>query len=407
MKISKLQLKALVISFGIMVNAEVNAADTNSAMNVPDEVSWQLFLEVNAKAQTSGNNNALFETWASDHDTFQLKPKPWPVKAAPLQLKTPALLEAKHASLKNSKIKVQVVPGASSSTPSEETRRNKPAYDFIIENNLYKRSGLQAAFGTVINFPIDSIEVKANWYPVVSEKDSSKSGIPGYDGPPSEASKIYHVNTASDGKQYALVAMHVISKLVPNWTWATFEHKNNLGRCDIIGCKDLFGAIPTSVTPNQNPGQSYPDCKKSPALQAMFAKANIDPSYQNYCLKGSQTDYTTATGQAVRLGNSVTESGFVNQSSCMTCHSRAAFDSTGKGTTFAGFDPFTQIAPIGTPDPSWFFSSQSGNPPYFPIFVDQTDLQQLATPVDFIWSIPFCAVDDTVTPAKPSHCANK
>jgi hypothetical protein len=28
----------------------------------------------------------------------------------------------------------------------EETRRNKPTFDFIVTNNLYKISGLQAAF---------------------------------------------------------------------------------------------------------------------------------------------------------------------------------------------------------------------------------------------------------------------
>jgi hypothetical protein len=57
----------------------------------------------------------------------------------------------------------------------------------------------------------------------------------GFAGTPAEAAKLYHVNSAG-GKQYALVSMHVISKMVPNWTWATFEHKDNPGRCDVIGC---------------------------------------------------------------------------------------------------------------------------------------------------------------------------
>ena len=29
----------------------------------------------------------------------------------------------------------------------EEARHNKPTFDFIVQNNLYKRSGLKAAFG--------------------------------------------------------------------------------------------------------------------------------------------------------------------------------------------------------------------------------------------------------------------
>ena len=43
----------------------------------------------------------------------------------------------------------------------------------------------------------------------------------------------------------------------------------------------------------------------------MFAAAHLDPAYSNYCLKGSQTDFTDATGLAIRVGNSVTEKGFV------------------------------------------------------------------------------------------------
>ena len=385
------------------------AQDANPALNAPDALAWKLFLEVNAKAATSGNNNALFETWKSDHDTFQQNPPPWTTPSAALALKEPALLEAARQAQANKRPgpRPMIVPGGTPQQPSEETRRNKAAYEFIVANNLYKISGLQAAFGTTVSFPVDAIEVKANWYPVVDPKDSKKSGIPGYTGSVSDTHKIYHVNTASDGKQYALVAMHVISKLVPNWTWATFEHKDNLGRCDIIGCKDTFGANPAIVQPNQDLGKSYANCAKTPAVEALFASATIDSAYQNYCLKGSQTDFTTPTGAAVRLGNSVTENGFVNQSSCMTCHGRAAFDQNGAATSGAGFDPITQLAPIGPINPSWYFASNSGNPPYYPIFEHQGDLQQLATAADFVWSIPFCAINDTVSPPRASNCRNK
>ncbi|MGY3281587.1 TlpA disulfide reductase family protein, partial [Bradyrhizobium sp. S3.7.6] len=39
----------------------------NPAMNSPDQLAWQFFIQVNTLA---GGNNALFETWASDTDTF-------------------------------------------------------------------------------------------------------------------------------------------------------------------------------------------------------------------------------------------------------------------------------------------------------------------------------------------------
>ncbi|MYN16808.1 hypothetical protein GTP81_08590 [Rugamonas sp. FT107W] len=404
--ISTLGVCLFAVSISLLNAA--SAAEPKNPMNAPDELAWQLFLQVNASVQPGTGGNALFETWASDHDTFQLQPQPWPVKTAPLALKVPALRAAARALSKGHAFQtVQVVPGATDDEPSEETRRNKEAYNYIVANKLFTVSGLKAAFGKTMNFPVDSLEVKANWYPVVSTKDPKKSGIPGYTGALADTAKVYHVSTASDGVQYALVAMHVISKQVPNWTWATFEHKNNPSRCDILGCKDPFGAAAAYVAPNPASGQGYADCKKTPALAALYAKAKIDPAFANYCLKGTQTDFTTATGQAVRLGNSVTENGFVNQSSCMTCHSRAAFDHMGKATTGGGFDRLTRLASIGPVEASWFAASTSGNPPYAPIVVGQSDLTQFATQADFVWSIPFCAVDDTVSPVPRSGCSGK
>lgn len=400
----KLRIVLVAAAFSMLGSAI--AADYKNPMNAPDELAWTLFLQVNANAKSAGNNSALFETWASDHDTFQLNPPAWPIKSAPLALKARALSDVEKRLPKGHPATVLVVPGATED-PSEETRRNKEAYNFIVANKLFTVTGLRAAFGTTINFPIESLEVKANWYPVASPKDPTKSGIPGYTGTPANAANVYHVNTASDGKQYALVAMHVISKQVPNWTWATFEHKNNPARCDILGCKDPFGATVASVPPNPAASQGYSDCQKTPALVAMFNKTKIDPAYKNYCLKGSQTDFTTTTGEAVRVGNSITEKGFVQQSSCMSCHARAAFDNKGSATSFAGFDNTTGLPPLGAMDPNWFYKSKNGAPLPAPVLVGQADLTQYATQVDFVWSIPFCAVDDTVSPAKPSYCAKK
>ncbi|GJI93615.1 hypothetical protein RugamoR57_03330 [Duganella caerulea] len=65
------------------------------------------------------------------------------------------------------------------------------------------------------------------------------------------------------------------------------------------------------------------------------------------------------------------------------------------------------LASIGPVDASWFAASTSGNPPYAPIAVDQADLTQFATQADFVWSIPFCAVDDTANPVPRSQCSGK
>lgn len=408
----------------------------DAAVMDPDRLSWCLFLYVNSKAATANNNDALFETWASDGQTFMPNPQ-WPATAQPKELRPNILLQLREAQRplqlgrQGGALQPFVLPPPrplKSGQNLEETRRNKIAFDFIVRNNLFKLSGLQAAFaafaqnGTKISFPADAIEVKANWFPVLDPADPTKSGIPGYTGNPADAGRVYHVNTAGDNKQYALVAMHVISKIVPNWTWATFEHQNNPGRCQFIGCRDTFGAVTASVAPDtiipdpndptyQNPKNNpkpYLPCTQSDALAKLFAAASIDPAFKSYCLKGSQTDFTDTSGMALRLGNSITEEGFDFQASCMTCHSRAAFGNDGTATSSAGFDNTTG-APLGPIHGEWFWTTGIGGP-WAPSALPITaPVQQVpaALSADFVWSVAFCAIDDSKSPPGKSRCAAK
>jgi hypothetical protein len=407
----------------------------NPAINQPDRVAWCFFLYANMRAASTGNNNVLFETWASDGETFKPNPQ-WPGTAQPKQLRPNILLQLREAQRpaaigrQGGVIQPFVVPPVRPLHPGqnlEETRRNQPAFDFIVKNNLYKLSGLQAAFAKFSNdrqlmsFPADAIEVKANWFPVENPSDPGKSGIPGYTGHPNDAEKVYHVNTASDGKRYALVSLHVISKMVPNWTWATFEHQNNPGRCEFIGCHDAFGSAqaviapdtqipdpddPTYKNPKNNP-TPYPACTKTPALDALFAAGPIDPVFKNYCLKGSQVDFTDASGKPNRVGNSITEEGFDFQASCMSCHGHAAFAIDGSATSSAGFDNVTG-APLGPIHGEWYWTTSIGGP-WAPAAMPPVTAKVLpgAVSADFVWSIAFCAIDDSKTPVPLSDCAAK
>jgi hypothetical protein len=383
------QLLKLAILFAPLLPAALFGQTENPAMNAPDQVAWKLFIQVNAAA---GGSNALFETWASDTDTFNPSPQ-FPATASPLSPHAPVIATAGRLAIQEAGGLVPQIPPL---PVGEESRRNRDTFAFIVANNLYRVSGLKAAFGKTFSFPVSSIEVKANWIHV--------SEIPGFTlnrVALADVPKIFHVNTGADGQQWALVSMHVISKLVPNWTWATFENTYNPSRCDILGCMDDFGAQTTVVRPNAQAGKGYPVCAKTPALNALISAAKWDPAFTNYCLKGSQTDFIDSGGLDVRLGNSVTEDGFVNRSSCMTCHGRAAWDQNGHATTGAGFD--SNGAPLGPIDPTWFWSFNSKSP----IFVGMPGLKRAGTSPDFVWSIPFCAYDDTVNPPKPSTCTGK
>lgn len=361
-------------------------------MNQPDRFVWQLFVEVNRKAPAEyqqtlmrkdgtkfTTNSAVWETWPDDPWTFPKDPDPakppqWP--AAPYAKEL--LEKGKGTPAAGDDHILDTGEGG-----GEEIHRNRAAFEYVVQNDLWYQQGVAAFFtkNEVMNFPVDSIEVKGNWIQI-TEADKTK----------------YHWNYDRSGQLWGLVATHITSKAIPNWIWATFEWAGNAGRCDFIGCHDCFGTIPQHVPSNTDKvGQVYPAGTMTQMLQTLFTQAGYEGAwmqeYSNYRLKGSQTDFTLPTGEGLLVGNSVTEGGFLQTASCMTCHSRAAVDAQGKNA----FPIFGEVQPLplqtlspenfqtqfnthnGPPDPSWFtkFTGQAAVP--------------LFRQTDFVWAIPFRA----------------
>lgn len=334
--------------------APPRAGEPNPAVNETDEFAWQVFVKIN-RAAKNGTNDTIWETWANDQDTFptqpdKTKPPAWPANASRKKelhvshqhvLRQKLLESSPHQQFlralgRPAQILPQIVTGG-----GEEVRRNKPDFDFIVKNDLWYLEGLQAAFqkGAPITFPISAIEIKAIWKPI-TEADKPR----------------FHWNVDSTNKLFGLTALHIMTKDLPNWVWATWEQIDNPLRCKILGCHDSFGLTK--------------DGKVSPALQALFRQAGLGPVWEYYRLDGTQIDFTDATGRPTLLGNSITEAGFVQTSSCITCHGRAAFDATGQFLSV--FRPDHQSY-NGTPDPSWFYTPT--NPP-----------KTLHLQGDFVWS---------------------
>ncbi|HEY0075147.1 MAG TPA: hypothetical protein VGB77_13700, partial [Abditibacteriaceae bacterium] len=286
-----------------------------------------------------------------------------------------------------------------------EVLRNQVTFDYIVRNGLWYREGIAAYYAratrlagddvnfaaAAINFPRDSIEVKANWV-VIAEKDKAR----------------YHWNYNASGQLLGLVALHIISKDLPNWFWCTFEHVDNPGRGDYIGIHDSFGAEPAhtpshtdsgSGTGKSPLGQPYPAEKLSPRVLALFEASGYTgewaSQWKNYRLKGSQTDFTDTSGRPLLLGNSVTEEGFVPTASCITCHARAAVTAQGDSAfpifgeqsllPLDGDMAQTAITYNGRPVPDWFFRFNGQG------------AQLLNLQTDFVWAIAFKA--NSVKPA--------
>lgn len=333
------------------------SSNSDLAMCDPDKFAWQLFVKITkplaVPTPAPDSVPVVWETWATDDETLPGDPNPakppqWPGEQPRLKRLRPITQQLLNVATPEPNTTSPVQWDISSTQGGEEVQRNRPAFDYIVNNKLYYIEGLNDAFnkGFVVNFPKDAIEVKPVWIPFTDTKGAKvplmnpvtnqpflSKGKPVYPDP-----SRYHTFTAtvadSSGKtykiQFALVAIHMMSKDTPNWTWQTFEQVDNPGRCDYIGCRDDFGAEQEVVMPNVKDGQytsyavQYPAGRLSEELMRMFATAGITQEWNYYRLKGSQNNFTDTTGQPQLVGNSITEAGFVSTSSCMTCHGRAS-----------------------------------------------------------------------------------
>jgi hypothetical protein len=225
---------------------------------------------------------------------------------------------------------------------------------------------------------------------------------------------------------YYLVAMTNASKDLPKWHWYALEHVANEGRCDLIGCNDSYGYqvsahkqrrnnadfgpsyVPPHITYNNDrhsgndaifhSGKTYLPVETgetiSADLKALLKGFNIgtdktdtdpktisgaDPAWMNYRMKGTQTAFYHATGVPTGMGASVTEGGFVNSASCMSCHAQASVNAYGQsgfqgvGSTWRpNLDGMTEVT-MGAPNISDFYGL--GGPTI------------TATQIDFVWGI--------------------
>jgi len=368
------------------------AADPAIPLNQPDRFAWELFVEVNRKAapqyqQTITTkdgkklmaNSAVWETWPDDPYTFPKDPDP----ANPPKWPDAPILKQMLAKAKGTPLAGDDKVLDTGENGGEEIHRNRATFDYVINNHLWYQQGVAEFFKTneVMNFPIESIEVKANWTRITEAQKSQ-----------------YHWNYDSQGQLWGLIATHITSKGIPNWFWATFEWVGNAGRCDFIGCHDCFGSDPHHVPSNTDTaGLVYPPGTITPELSALYKKYGYDGAwlseYSNYRLKGSQTDFTLPTGQPLLVGNSITESGFLQTASCMTCHARAAVDAAGKNA-FPIFGEAKPL-PLQTGSPEMFdtqFTTHNGTPdPNWYTHMTGQALVPLFRQTDFVWAIPFRA----------------
>ncbi len=397
----------------------------NPTMNYPYYWAWKKFIEINRPAQIHPYI-ARWETWASDDDTFPVcpdagNPPVWPDYTSQIKRlgpRKPVISIETTAPPFDWYVLENGIPTVLTTvSDTEEVRRNQASFYYIAESGFYYTEGLRAAYQValsavdeaggsasqsmaavlrLIEFPIDSIEMKADWVPIEyvpeAERDDYYRTI---------AITVDEDGNESGPAEYGLVAMHISTKEVPTWFWATWMNKNVLGRCDYIGCRDDFGIIPPYTKPHADANYPYEGGELTDELQAMMLSAGLDKAFQNYRLVGTQTSFVDPTGQPTLLSNTITEQYQLQTTSCITCHARAAVDSTGAtisviSDTALSETPLpgdTLVTDNGVPDTSWFWTFENGTDQdgntvdYFSSSTEITGVT--AVQLDFVWGMAF------------------
>jgi len=181
------------------------------------------------------------------------------------------------------------------------------------------------------------VEIKADWIQL------STIGLDCKNLPKGFAQSI-HVETIN-GNCFALAGIHLMSKLLDNWLWATFESQNSITnpeRCKALGCVDPFGSNP-ALSRGQSTARTAP-------LKNLMTAANLAPEWSNYRLDGVQVLFTDNLNPTL-LGNSIIEgenAGLrLKESSCITCHAVSSIKSDGTDA----FKFLMDHNPVGIPPP--------------------------------------------------------
>jgi hypothetical protein len=340
--------------------AQLNpCAVPNEIGNSIEETAWQLWVAATCPVNSDQYPFIVWENWIEQSQLYPADPSqglkvpnagattgghilhesPLALAIDPsLRMKVPGLLGAPDTNCNKAQTPP---PNQPNLIICEEVRENGATEDYIAGTNLWNRAvQTNAALDQVnIQFPRPAMEIKADWILL------SSIGLDCGNLPLGFADSI-HIETIN-GNCYALAGMHLISKLLDQWIWATFEPQNlttNPNRCKVLGCTDPFGSRPVN-THGAFTGLSQ-------KLAQLMDAANLAPEWRNYRLDGVQTDFLVPR----LLGSSVIEgenAGVpLTQSSCITCHAVSSVKNDGTdGITLLNSNPVG--LPVPLPSRAW------------------------------------------------------
>lgn len=378
--------------------------DTQMALFEPDCYAWRLFVAFNwpAKqtgcgpdpvAKLGGPGEVVWERWIPKQSVYlkdAKKPPTWAehcgVGSQPKQLTPTAQIQA----LRELAVAPALQPpvGDISNTSDEEVRLNQGALEFITTKKLFsltEQRKMAAAGITKLDFPPMGKEVKAHWIKLDNTADHSR----------------YHTGVGPDGAVYGLLALHITTKDLPNWFWATFEHVDNETRWPGQHPREFAGWTTGPIDRFACEGKS-PDCKEYPRGIGLEGTR-----WQNYRLKATQIDWVDSLGAPTIVVNSKIEGGFNQKaSSCISCHALARIGDKSAPMPFFFIDSKGPVDPSNRPATFTGVVAAKDLVPFpgVPGVAESTRFMQL----DFVWSLRNVCPEpgDPLADRSPARCRN-
>lgn len=288
--------------------------DSNYVLENPDRYAWDLFRAVNWPADTTllvadttkilGDSGwVVWQTWKTGPEVYKAdgsKSKDWLDKDFGLR---------SSQNFQQFSIKARLPDITTDPTFGlEEVVLNKATFDYVVNNRLYNLNGQLAFYlsDALMKFPNESIELKVKWRKIPdTHYDKAR----------------YHwqyIKTKNGNKistdLYGLVAMHITSRVLNKWFWATFEHVASRSQKHpgddgwLLPTRDRFACKEPPY-----------DCERAPLNIGLEGT-----KWEYFLLRGTQVDYYEEDGEVSLLANSNVERGFQLSSSCITCHALAS-----------------------------------------------------------------------------------
>jgi hypothetical protein len=356
--------------------------DARAAASNSDEYAWRVFVAVNwpadrvartadPTARLGSDRPSVWESWQNTADVFRddgADPGPWSPGATVAiadrrRFETFSLKDLPNARhIVNGRM-VPVHDPILNDRRLTEIRLNRAEYDYIRARELYNLDGqlkVLLQHGS-LHFPSAATAVKARWRPIRAEEQSRYHSL-----------RVLLPDGST--RLYGLTALHLVTKDLPNWFWATFEQVDNPSLPDADGWQlpssDHFACRGAS-----------PNCNRTPAGIGLEGTV-----WQYYRLRGTLNRFIDASGRPLRLANSELESGMQQTASCMTCHARASIGLAGGSPVRLPVfntairvpteDPPARRGYLGLPQAAWF---------------DGPDVhgvsRRMFEPLDFVWSL--------------------